>query len=34
MRHVGEKLRLMPVGRFNERALCLDFPKEPSVLNR
>ncbi len=34
MGHVGEKLRLVPVGRFDLAALVLDFAEQPGVLNR
>src|SRR5262252_9959501 len=34
MRHVGEELRLMPVGGFDLLAFFFDFTKEPGILNR
>ena len=34
VRHVGEELRLMPVGRFNLPALFLDLAEQPGVLDR
>ena len=34
MRHIGEKFRLVPVGRLDLAALILDFPEQPRVLDR
>ena len=34
VRHVGEKLRLMPVGGLDLAALVFDLPEQPRVLNR
>ena len=34
MGHVGEKLRLVPVGGFDLAALVLDLSEQPGVLDR
>ena len=34
MRHVGEKLRLVPIGCLDLTALLLDLTEEPRVLDR
>ena len=34
VRHVGEKFRLVPVGRFDLAALFLDLAEQPRVVDR
>ena len=34
VRHVGEELRLVPVGGFDLAALVLDLAEQPGVLDR